>query len=243
MSGDRAESAAGDGQDGLVGVAHALSRVARSLGGEPDLDHTLEGIVAAAMSTVDGVQYAGISLIDHGTLRSVAPSDGLVGKIDVAQYASGEGPCVDAVIERGTFRTGHLGADTVRWPKFAPAGAGLGIVSMLAFRLFTSSTTLGSLNLYSTEPDAFDEDAEAIGELFAAHAAIALAGARRQSELKRALRRRDVIATAKGILMVRHGRTDDQAFAMLVETSQHTNMKLHDVAAWVVDDANEATSG
>ncbi|MFD5247711.1 GAF and ANTAR domain-containing protein [Amycolatopsis sp. NPDC058340] len=239
MSNDQTEtSPVDDEHEALAGVAHALSRVARSLEDEPDLDRTLEGIVAAVMPTVAGVQYAGISLIEDGKLRSVAPSDDLVGQVDAAQYAAGEGPCVDAIIEHDTFRTGHLGAETTRWPTFAPAGADLGIVSMVAFRLFTTSTTLGSLNLYSTERDAFDEDAEVTGELFATHAAVALAGIRKQSQLKTALQTRDVIATAKGILMQRHQRTDDQAFAMLVETSQHTNIKLHDVAAWVVDDAN-----
>jgi hypothetical protein len=46
-----------------------------------------------------------------------------------------------------------------------------------------------------------------------------------------ALRSRDVIGRAKGILMARDGLTDDQAFARLREISQHLNMKLRDVAA------------
>jgi AmiR/NasT family two-component response regulator len=44
-----------------------------------------------------------------------------------------------------------------------------------------------------------------------------------------------VIGQAKGILVERHGlTTDTEAFAMLVEGSQHTNIKLHDVARRLV---------
>lgn len=229
--------------DALAGVAEALSRVARSLEEEPDLDRTLEGIVAAAASTVAGVQYAGITLIENGALRSVAPSDEVVSRVDAVQYEAGEGPCVDAIVEHDTFRTGNLALDKTRWSTFAPAAAELGVVSMVAFRLFTTSATLGSLNLYSGQADAFDADAELIGELFAAHAAVALAGSRRQAQLRDALQTRDVIATAKGILMERHRRSDDQAFAMLVETSQRLNMKLRDVATWVVTDTNTIVGG
>ncbi len=49
-----------------------------------------------------------------------------------------------------------------------------------------------------------------------------------------------MIARAKGILMERFRIPDPDAFAMLVKSSQDTNIKLVDVATWLVDDA-EAT--
>jgi GAF domain-containing protein len=61
--------------------------------------------------------------------------------------------------------------------------------------------TLGALNLYSAKRDAFDREAQHIGELFAVHAAIALANSRHESNLLAALDSRDVIGMAKGILM------------------------------------------
>jgi hypothetical protein len=111
---------------------------------------------------------------------------------------------------------------------------------MLSWGLFTTSTTYGSLNVYSTEPDAFDQEAALVGELFASHAAVALAGARRQADLHTALGTRDLIATAKGILIARHGCDPEKAFRMLAEASQNTNMKLIDVATWLVKDAGPA---
>jgi hypothetical protein len=40
--------------------------------------------------------------------------------------------------------------------------------------------------------------------------------------------------------MHRERLTDDQAFTLLVSTSQRTNIKVHDLAVWLVDQANEA---
>jgi GAF domain-containing protein len=218
-----------------------LSRVARSLEAEPDQQHTLTGIVAAVTATVAGVEYAGITLVEKGKLHTVAPSDPLVVKIDQVQYETGQGPCVDAIAEHDTFRTGRLTAETQRWPAFARAAADMGVESMLAWRLFTTGTTFGALNIYSSQPDAFDEDAVLLGELFAAHAAIALAGSRQQATLRAALATRDLISTAKGILVQRHHVDVHTAFRMLVKASQDTNTKLYDVAAWVIGDTTGTT--
>jgi len=87
----------------------------------------------------------------------------------------------------------------------------------------------------STPPDpgAFDTAAQATAGLFAAQAAIALYGARHAEGLGQALKTRDVIGQAKGILMERFGVDPDEAFQMLVHSSQDTNLKLTAVAEWV----------
>jgi GAF domain-containing protein len=127
-----------------------------------------------------------------------------------------------------------MSTDT-RWPRFAAAADARGVRSMLGYALFTSDRTLGTLDLYSSKRNAFDANSEVIGELFAAHVAIALTGSARQAEIRRALSSRDTIGIAKGILMHREGITADQAFHLLVAASQNANMKLHDVAVWLVE--------
>lgn len=224
----------------MFDAATTLSRVARDLEEEVDPTHTIAAIVAAAVATVPGAQYGGITLIDRGrTLRSVAPTDEVVTRVDAAQLETMQGPCVDAIREHDTYRIGDL-ATEVRWREFRRAALGLGIMSMLSFRLFTTSTTWGSLNLYSLEREAFDEDAIILGELFASHAAVALAGSRGRQNLKTALQTREMIATARGMLMQRHDCDDVTAFAMLVTESQRSNTKLRDVAAQMVARANAA---
>ncbi|MFF5988076.1 GAF and ANTAR domain-containing protein [Prauserella flavalba] len=231
---DELTHAAGPGEpEGLAGV---LSKIARSLEPEPDVERTVEQIVAATALTVPGVEHAGISFVERGEIRSVAPSNDLVAKLDQWQHELREGPCVDAIFDDPVYRTGDLALDD-RWPRFGERATGGGIRSMLCFRLFTSKTVLGALNLYSSVPDAFDAECERIGELFAAHAAIALAGSRGLEQLQDALRTRDVIGMAKGILMQRHGVGPDRAFELLVQASQHTNIKLRDAAEWLVNDS------
>lgn len=220
----------------LGDVAEALARVARSLEAEPDLDLTLKRIVTTAVDSVPGVECGGVSLVEGGKIETVAASADLVREVDQLQYQLQEGPCLDSIREHHPYQTGDLGRDE-RWPRFGPLASDRGAVSLLGFRLFTNGETLGALNLYSGRPEAFDDEAVHIGELFAAHAAVALAGSQEQAQLREALRTRDTIAMAKGILIVRNQVDDEQAFRMLVEASQHTNMKLRDVAAWLVREA------
>jgi AmiR/NasT family two-component response regulator len=53
--------------------------------------------------------------------------------------------------------------------------------------------------------------------------------------LEGAFGRRAVIERAKGILMERHGASDNAAFEMLRDHSQHTGRKLFDIAQAVLD--------
>lgn len=89
---------------------------------------------------------------------------------------------------------------------------------------------LGALNVHARRPHAFGEDAGTVGLVFASHAAIALASALHEQNLRRAVDARDLIGQAMGILMERHRLTADQAFQVLVRTSSVTNRKRFDVA-------------
>ena len=117
-----------------------------------------------------------------------------------------------------------------RLPRFAAEAVRLGVLSSLSFQLFVEGDDLGALNLYARAPHAFGEESEDVGLVLAAHAAVALAGARREDHLRRAVDNRDLIGQAEGILMERHELTADQAFQVLARVSQQTNRKLVDVA-------------
>jgi hypothetical protein len=106
---------------------------------------------------------------------------------------------------------------------------------MMSFQLFVAGDQLGALNMYSRTPHAFDDEGEEIGLMFAAHAAVALAGAEHEANLHAGMVNRDVIGQAKGVLMERHKLTSDQAFAVLARVSQEMNRRLVDVARQVTD--------
>jgi AmiR/NasT family two-component response regulator len=106
---------------------------------------------------------------------------------------------------------------------------------MLSFQLYVEQDNLGALNLYAHGTDAFTDESEQVGLLFATHAAVAMADAKQHQQLTRAIAVRDLIGQAKGILMERHKLTGDQAFTLLVRASQNTNTKLNEVARYLVE--------
>jgi AmiR/NasT family two-component response regulator len=57
---------------------------------------------------------------------------------------------------------------------------------------------------------------------------------------RRALASRDLIGQAKGILMHRENLTGLQAFNTLAHASKETNIKLVDVARWLVEEHENA---
>ncbi len=101
---------------------------------------------------------------------------------------------------------------------------------MLGIQLYVAGDELGALNLLSPERDAFSDESEHVGLLFASHAAVAMAGAQQLEQLRQAVGTRDRIGQAKGILMERFKLTDDQAFRLLVQASQPCHRKLSEIA-------------
>jgi hypothetical protein len=110
---------------------------------------------------------------------------------------------------------------------------------MLAFRLFAQDDTMGALNLFSEDVGAFDENAQAFGLVFAAHAAIALSGAQTEETLERAAATSDVIGQAKGILIERRHITPSEAFDALRLASRQRDVQLREVAEEIVETSQD----
>jgi len=215
-------------------LTSSLDAVVQRLRSTRDLGETLTATVAGAVEAVTNAERAGITQVDsQGVITTQAPTDEQVGAIDRLQSEFAEGPCLDALALEHTVYIPDLAGETSRWPAFANRALALGAVSVLSFRLSSDSSPVTALNLYASAPFAFDAEDRLWGEVFASHAAIALAHATNNAGLSTALRSRDLIGQAKGMLMERFDITDRAAFTMLVESSQQTNLKLRDVARWL----------
>ncbi|MGZ3145811.1 GAF and ANTAR domain-containing protein [Lentzea chajnantorensis] len=211
-------------------LAAHLTRIARALQQQHGEQETMDAIVHAAAGTIPGAEHAGImTVLGRREIRTVATTGDLPCEVDQAQLASGEGPCLTALYDEKIVSVPDVAGDD-RWPVFTGKAADLEVGSMLSFQLFVQDEDLGALNLYSARTGAFDDESQHVGSLFAGHAAIALASAQERSQLSAAVATRDLIGQAKGILMERHQITADQAFAVLTRASQHTNLKLRDIA-------------
>jgi GAF domain-containing protein len=221
----------------LPGLASQFAAVARALAAEDSMAETLQRLVEIARATVPGCHHAGVTVLRRGRPETPAATDDVSGAVDRVQYETGEGPCLSAILEQPTYRTGDLAEET-RWPSFSrPAVERTGVRSVLAYRLFTEADTLGALNLYSRERDAFDDEAEAIGTILAAHAALALAWAREREQisgLEQAVASNRSIGMAIGILMAIRRIGQDEAFDLLRRVSQRTNRKVREIADEVV---------
>jgi GAF domain-containing protein len=224
--------------------ATRFAELAQHLFTPDSVEEVLARIVTAAVDMTGGADLASLSVLVAGGIRTPAYTDPLALHLDEAQYDTGEGPFV------ATALGGHLPylgvsdlASHPGWPTFRLLAANQGIRAVLSLGVFTSGPagsqrgrppdwrTLGALNLYARRPGAFDHNARDVGLLLAAHAAVALAATAQASQLREALRSRDVIGQAKGILMERRKLTAEQAFEVLRRTSQRLNIKLRDVAA------------
>lgn len=221
----------------VPGLANQFAAVARALAAEVSVDATLQRLVGLATMIVPGCHHAGVTVLRRGRPETPAATDEVSGAVARIQYEAGEGPCLSAILEQPTYRTGDLSAET-RWPAFArPAAERTGVLSVLAYRLFTEGDTVAALNLYSRDRNAFDDEAEAIGTILAALAALAFARAREREQisgLEQAVASNRSIGMAIGILMAIGRIGQDEAFDLLRRVSQRTNRKLREIADEVV---------
>ncbi len=228
-------------------LASFFAEIARTLFVERTVEGTLQRVVDFAQATVEGCDAASISLMSGSEIATPVCSDPTALEIDFFQYEYGEGPCLDAITQEPMLYSEDLTTDE-RWPRFGPQAVSLGMRSLLSCRL-TSDVTLGSLNLYAELPRAYGAVDRTKALIFATHAGIALGAAgtladtsdllkseiRRAENLELALLTREVIGQAEGIFIERERLTPEQAFDVLRKASQNLNLRLRDLAQYVVD--------
>jgi GAF domain-containing protein len=226
--------------DELSGV---FARMSGLLLSEETVATALGLVSSLAQDTVPGAVGAGVSVMDDRGRRSSGSTDELVARADALQYELGEGPCLAAHETRQLVRVDDLAADR-RWPRWAEAVAPLGLRSAMSAPMLGGGTSLGALKVYADRPGVFDEHSARRLTMFAAQAAILVANvqthqrARRMSDgLRHAIGTRDLVSTAKGVLMARHGVTEEVAFGMLLARSGEGPGTLPEVARAVVDSA------
>lgn len=218
-----------------------FARMSGFLLSQQTVESSLELITALAHESIPSALGSAVTLIDTAGRRSAAAtSHPAVEAADALQYRLNEGPCLTAWAHRSLVRVDDTSTE-VRWPRWCGGVQELGVASVLSVPLVAGDETVGAMKVYSDQPSTFGPLAERRLSLLAPQAAVLLANmlshqaATELSEgLRLALQSRDVIATAKGILMARDGADADRAFAMLVSASRRQNVTLLDVARGIV---------
>ena len=229
--------------DNEIAIRETIAALSQFFVGERTLGETLTRVSELACKCVGPADMAGITMLVEGRVRTAVFTDPKSPEIDSAQYATGTGPCLDAFRHRQVYRIDSTATDT-NWPEFSATAARYGVTSTLSLPLVAHQEGIGALNLYSCD-SAFSDD-EDLGAIFATQAAIVLSNAQAywdarhlSEQLREAMQYRAVIEQAKGILMATGGRNADDAFQVLVRASQRENRKLRDIAASLVQRAQE----
>jgi GAF domain-containing protein len=224
-------------------LAAAFARMSGLLLSHETVTTALRLVTALAVETVPGSVGAGISIIDERGRRSSAATDSRVERADALQYEYDEGPCLAATALRQVVRVDDLAEDH-RWPRWAAAAQPLGLRAALSAPLVAGDRGLGAMKVYADRPHAFDEHAERLMALFSAQAAVLVANvqsyerAQRMTEtLRQAVRDRDVVSVAKGVLMARHGVDEEAALGMLLARGSQDSVPLREVARSVAASA------
>lgn len=229
-----------------VATLHAaIARLARDMHGSSEVsvapDDVLVQVTQAAVDLIPGVDHAGVTLVRRRhrstppELESTAETGPIPRQIDDLQHHFGDGPCFEAIWTEETVYVPDVLTET-RWPAFVRAiGEQTPVRSSLAIQLVVNDVELGALNLHSEKPEAFDEAVTEVAMGLAAHAAIALSGARRGQQFRVALASRDIIGQAKGMIMERYDTDAGRAFGILRQLSQESNVPIVDVARRIVE--------
>ena len=223
----------------------ALAHAARTINQARTPEETLQTIAEAALRSIPSMEHVGVSVLDrNGNPETKAATSELVMELDTLQYSLDEGPCVDSLVHGSTIVAAPNIRYSRRWPRYRPAAVELGLKAQLAVKLeLDGQGTVGGLNMYATESGDIDPQAPGIADLFATHAALALGRAREVESLHQALRTREVIGQAVGLLMQRYDLDPDGAFSFLVRSSSHSNTKVRDIAARMVEEHEAEVEG
>jgi GAF domain-containing protein len=238
VTGNRAPDSSVPLTEELAGV---FARMSGLLLNEETLETSLSLLSSLARETVPGSAGAGVSLIDGRRRISSGSTDDRVREADRLQYELDEGPCLTAAQTRELIRMDDVATDR-RWPHWSAVAEPLGLHAVLSVPLVAGGRGLGAVKVYADRPGAFDAHSEQLLTLFAAQAALLVGNvqtyqrAQRLSEdMRQAMRDRDVVGVAKGVLIGRHGIDEDTALRMLMSRSQEEATGLAEAARTVVD--------
>lgn len=179
-------------------LAVGLARMSQTLLREPRNEAELYWRICEQSTRVVAADFCGVTIrLSGGRLGSPAVSSPVAARCDALQEELGEGPCVAS-----TAGPGHLVHDTLteeRWSRWCARVAALGVRSVVSAELpadgrGTRTEPLGAVNLYGREPGSFGEMHLLLAQVYAAHAAHAIAHLREVDGLARAAGSRPGIA-------------------------------------------------
>ena len=222
-------------------LAEAFVQLADTLADDYDVIELLHQLGANCVRLLP-VDAAGLLLSDQrGTLQVVADATENTHLSELFQLQAQEGPCLDCFHTSLPIGVADLREEDT-WPRFAAQAGQVGFRSVYALPLRLRRETIGTLNLFATQPAALPAPQLRVGQALADVATIGIlqerAIRRREivaEQLEGALQSRVVIEQAKGILSERGNINLNQAFNLMRRHARAHNQRLSELARFVTE--------
>jgi GAF domain-containing protein len=215
-----------------------LARVERALAMDRGIVGKLEAVAGLATRMIERCDAAGLALEARGRTHSIGTTDDVVLEVDLVQYDTGEGPCLESIKESKIVRFDVLEPDE-RWEHFAPGALAHHIQSVLSLPIVARGSTVGALNLYSETVGGVEPESEPIALALAAYAGEVISTSPLYAyslelldEVVDELAAHELIHSAVGIVMSRTGKAADDALATLAEVAAHQGQSIREAAEW-----------
>ena len=223
------------------GIASRLQDMVLETSDAEEFFQELAVFSASLLSPPEAKVHCNVTVVRRKKPVTVACSDERARVMDELQYAYGDGPCLTAMRTGITTYVPHVSIEH-RWPEYIQAVAKKGVQSILGVPLQLEGDSTAALNIYSSRPHGITGEDIARAELFAEQSAktlrLELRLARLQDakdNLEAAMKNRTAIDVAVGVIMAQNRCSQDAAITILRKASNSRNMKLHDLAAGVIE--------
>lgn len=221
-----------------------FQRLHQLIAGADDIKGFLDGMTQFAATTLSRAGGSriecAVTLWRRKRAVTIAGSSAEAMHLDAIEQKLGNGPCVHALTSGRMILVGDVRKDG-RWPEYAESLVSAGAEGVLGVPLVLGPDASAALNFFAAQAGVFTKDVIEEAGVFGDMASQALRLALRIAsadllidDLKAAMERRTVIDLACGIIMTQNDCNQTEAFAFLLQASQHRNQKVHDVAASIV---------
>jgi GAF domain-containing protein len=184
---------------------HALEHYRQA--GEGEIEAELTRMGRRALEIVPESVGLSLGLFRYGLTFTLAATDDHIAGLDAVQYLDG-GPCVGAAQDGREVEIDEL-LEEENWRMFAEASAAVGVRSTLTLPILDNQgSVIGTVNLYASSPNAFEDRADHLAEALGSSATKAVSNADLSfttrlvaAEAPTQLVEADEVNTALGIIM------------------------------------------
>ena len=208
---------------------------------DPDtLLDLMERVARAAVDTLTGVHWAGVTAQLDGRPFMTGVTDDCTQPIDHQQYQDNGGPGITATRtdNRVTMTLTEVAA---RWPSLAETAALAGVRSFLAVPLHAHQHCVGALNMYSADSAPPEGDRILLAVLTAyldrglTDYSDRRSGPSGEVDLRTALADAAVVEQAVGVMMAVYGFNPEYARCQLIDHAADAGRNLIDHAAHILN--------